>query len=250
MRTTINNQQQLEIIISDVRKALENNGRLNVSYEPAHKERTLAQMGFVFSALISNITDYLQNCGFVVDQDDVRYFLYDEVARIVPEMTVDKQIFGGRPRIRHIGEMDRTLCSKFIDGVFTVLDTNPIFEGLKLHPSIAYNWLFHIENEEIQLAKSARLPERDPEYLDYIRTLPCMLCGIQHRSQAHHAKVGEHIGMAIKTEDFRAIPLCPHCHLGIAHGTGFKEAMSWLPYDLDVVTRLCYLRWKNKKIIC
>lgn len=236
----------LDTVIRDIQYQFETKKRLNISYEQAHKERTVAQMGFVFSALIANITEYFQDCGFNVDEDDVRYKLYDEVSEVVPEMVVDKQIFGGRPRIKHLGEMDRSLCSKFIDGIFTVLSEKPLYDGLKLHPSISYNWAFHIEPEEIQIAKQTSLPERNPDYLDYVRDLPCLICGKQHRSHAHHLKDNRLGGISQKSPDWSAMPLCPDCHLRIAHGTGFKEALAWLPLDLDVFTKLCYLRWQNK----
>lgn len=245
-RIVIYNQQMLDVAIEDLKKSFEKNKRLNLFYEKASKERTLKQVGFTFAALINGITDYLQDCGFVLDNEDVRYALYDQVSQVVPEMIVDKQIFNGKPRIKHISEMDRELMSKFIDGIFNILDTNPLYAGIKLHPSIYYNYLWHLDPEEVKIAQKIELPEKCPEYLNYIRTLPCICCGIQHRSQAHHTKTGERIGMAIKTEDARAIPLCPNCHLSIAHGIGWKEAMKWLPYDFDTFTRLCYLRWKNK----
>lgn len=244
------NQQMLEKAIEDIKYLFEQYGRLNISYEKASKERTQRQVGFVFAALINGITEYLQECGFNVDSEDVRYKLYEDVSVILPEMVVDKQIFGGKPRIKHISEMDRELMSKFIDGIFHIVDTSPMYAGICLHPSIYYNWLWHLDPEEVKWAKQHYMPERDADYLNYIRTRPCICCGIQHRSEAHHIRDTKTAGMAIKSPDWYVVPLCHNCHLGIAHGTGWKDAMKWLPYDLDDFTRLCYQRWKNnfKKI--
>lgn len=245
MKMIIYNQPMLDKLKEDLQVQFEKYGRMNVSYEKAHKERTMAQVGFVFAALINQITDYFLSCGFNVDEEDVRYKLYDEVSNVVPEMVVDKQIFGGRPRIKHISEMDRALCSKFIEGIFEVLDTNPMYAGIKMHPSTFYNWAFHIDPVEITIAKGTVLPERDEDYLNYVRSLPCMCCGVQHRSEAHHLKDNRLGGISQKSPDWSAMPLCHDCHLGIAHGSGWKDCMKWLPLDFDSFTRLCYLRWKN-----
>ena len=247
-KVVVYNQQMLDVVKEDLQYLFEQYGKLDISYEMAHKARTKRQEGFVFAALISGITEYLVNCGFNIDEDDVRYKLYEDVAAIVPEMVVDKQLFGGKPRIKHINEMDRTLMSKFIDGIFEVIDSSPLYHGLKLHPSVFYNWVFHLDPEEVNLIKKNWLPERNPEYLDYIRTLPCICCGIQHRSEAHHLKDNRLGGISQKSPDWTALPLCHDCHLGIAHGSGWKVAMNWLPYDLDDFTRLCYTRWKNKGV--
>lgn len=240
------NQKMLEIAIKDLQYQFEQNKRLNISYEKAHKERTMAQVGFVFAALINQITEYFINCGFNVDEEDVRYKLYDEVSEIIPEMVVDKQIFGGRPRIKHISEMDRELCSKFINGIFEVLDSKPMYAGLMMHPSTYYNWCFHLEPEEIKIIKNSILPERDENYLNHIRSLPCICCGIQHRSEAHHIRDTRTAGTAIKSPDWYTIPACHDCHMKVAHGMGFKESMSWLPIDLMDFCKLCYSRWMNK----
>lgn len=248
-RVVIYNQEMLDIVKQDLQKAFDENKRINLSYEKAHKEKTRPQVGFLFSALISNITDYFIGCGFILDEDDVRYKLYQDVSKIVPEMVVDRQIFGGEPRIKHIGEMNRELMSKFIDGIFTVIDTQPIYEGLMLHPSIKHNWLFHLEAEDILLAKNSELPERDEEYLEYIHNQPCVICGRQHQSHAHHAKIPRYVSNSKKTPDWTAVPLCQKHHLEGAHTEGHKwllEKIKWLPVDLETFCRLNYLRWKNK----
>lgn len=249
MKLVIYNNEMLETAITDIKNTFDREKRLNLSYEKAKKEKTYKQMGFIFSALIGQITDYFRSCGFNVDEEDVRYKLYEDVAEIVPEMVVDNQLFGGKSRIKHLGEMDRELCSKFINGIFAVLDTQPMYDGLKMHPSTYYNWVFHLDIEDVKQAQITELPERDEDYLNFVRDLPCIICGIQHRSDAHHLKDNRLGGISEKSPDWSAMPLCHKCHLGIAHGTGFKENMGWLPRDLELkdFTRLCYLRWKNKK---
>lgn len=239
----------LDIIKNDLQQFFDKNGKVNISYEKAHKEKTIAQIGFLFAALINQITEYFQDCGFNVDEDDVRYKLYEDVSQIVPEMVVDKQIFGGKPRIKHLGEMDRTLMSKFIDGIFHIIDSDSAYNGLMLHPSINYNWVFHLEPEEIQLAQKAELPERDEDYLRYIHDKPCLICGLQHNSHAHHAKIPKYVSNSKKTPDWTAIPLCYLHHLVGAHSQGhqwLEEHLVWLKIDLETFCRINYIRWKNK----
>lgn len=247
MKLTIYNKEQLDTVIEDLCFQFDKHGKINVFYEKASKEKTKAQIGFTFAALINQITDYFRSCGFNVDEEDIRYKLYEDVSKIVPEMVVDKQLFGGKPRIKHIPEMDRELLSKFINGVFEILDTEPIYEGAKLSPDTFYNWVFHLDPEDIKQAQTVDLPERDSEYLDYVRSKPCICCGKQHRSDAHHLKDNRLGGISQKSPDWSAMPLCHNCHLAIAHGTGFKEAIKWIPIPLQDFTRLCYMRWKNKK---
>ena len=245
MKLTVYNEPQLLTAIEDIKRDFAQFGRLNLSYERASKEKTKAQIGFVFGALINQITAFFQDCGFNVDEEDVRYKLYEDVSQIVPELVVDKQLFGGKPRIKHIPEMDRELLSKFINGLFEVVDTMPLYAGVKLSPDTYYNWIFHLDPEEIKMAKNIDLPERDAEYLEFTRSRPCICCGKQHRSDAHHLKDNRLGGISQKSPDWTALPLCHDCHLAIAHGTGWKDAMKWIPIDLDDFTRLCYIRWKN-----
>ena len=141
--------------------------------------------------------------------------------------------------------MDRELTSKFIDGLFTVIDTDPLFSGLQMTPDVYMNFLYHLDPEEVRFAETQSFPQHDEEYLEHIRRLPCMICGKQHVSEAHHLKDMELCGLTQKAPDAFAIPLCHNCHLGIAHGTGFKEAIKWLPYDIKTVCKIMYLRWKN-----
>ncbi len=52
-------------------------------------------------------------------------------------------------------------------------------------------------------------PHRDPKYLNWIRTLPCLVCGSAWRIEASHT--GPH-GMAQKSSDRSCIPLCSRHH--------------------------------------
>ena len=52
-------------------------------------------------------------------------------------------------------------------------------------------------------------PVRNPRYLAWIRTLPCMVCGARRGIEASHT--GPH-GLGQKSPDTSAIPLCARHH--------------------------------------
>lgn len=251
MKLTLWNLSSAENAFVEIRKLIADGKPVNLDYDIAKKPKTKSQMGFIWGALISQIRSYFEQSGMNLDEDDIMVLLYDKVAEVIPEMVIDRSgIFKlKRDYIKTLSKMDRELTSKFIDGVFTVIDTDPLFSGLQLTPDVRYNWVFHVTEDDLRSTASIKLPERDADYLDYVRTMPCILCGVQHRSEAHHAKVGQNIAVAMKTEDFRAIPLCHQCHLGIAHQEGNAELERRLGFitsrfSLDEFTRICYCRWK------
>ena len=245
MKTTLFNSFQWDNHKQEIEKLIADRKPVNLSYEKAHKPKTMAQVGFLFAALIAQCKDYFDDCGFVVDERDIRYYFYYKVSKILPEIVSDCALFGRITRIKHIDEYDRATMSKFIDGVFQVIDSDPIFAGITLTPDVFYNFAYHLTPEEIQQAQTTTLPERDPTYLDYIRTRPCIICGIQHRSEAHHLRDTRLTGVALKAPDWTCMPLCHKCHLTVAHGTGFHDAIKWIPIDIIDFLRICYIRWKN-----
>lgn len=229
---------------AEIDKMVANGIKVNLTYEKAHKPKTKEQMGFLFAALMSQCKDFFESCGYNVDDKDVRYYFYDKVSQFLPEIVSDCGLFGKKQRVKHLDEYDRETMSKFIDGCFQVIDNDPLLAGIQLTPDVFYNWVNHISVDDLRMSQMAELDERDPEYLEYIRTKPCIICGIQHRSEAHHLKDNRLGGISQKSPDWAAMPLCHRCHLGIAHGTGFKDRMAWIPIEMMDFLRLCYLRWK------
>lgn len=252
MKMTLYNVPAAENAFVEIKAIIESGKAVNIEYDTAKKQKTKSQQGFIFGAIVSQIQAYFQNSGFNVDEEDIMLMLYDKVSAILPDMVKDRSSVCrfSRDYVVTLSKMDRELTSKFIDGLFTVIDTDPLFSGLQMTPDVRYNWVFHITEDDLAAIRNKQLPERDPDYLNYIREQPCILCGVQHRSEAHHAKVGQNIAVAMKTEDFRAIPLCHNCHLGIAHQEGNASLESRLGFitsrfSLEQFTRLCYCRWKS-----
>lgn len=64
---------------------------------------------------------------------------------------------------------------------------------------------------------------KDKKYLAKVKNLPCCICGACPPSDPHHKK--EFTGIALKSSDYDAMPLCYEHHIGNTgiHGLGRKE---------------------------
>ncbi len=82
------------------------------------------------------------------------------------------------------------------------------------------------------LAKPLK-PAKYPAHLDYVRTLPCLVCG--RRAEAHHDRSGLR-----PKDDRKCVPLCDEHHRGRwgIHGIGSVEGFQlkhgiWIPTEAD-----------------
>jgi hypothetical protein len=79
--------------------------------------------------------------------------------------------------------------------------------------------------------------ERDPEYLAWLRTQPCCLCGDNTSTEAAHLRVGSinhdkrETGKGEKPSDKWALPLCGDHHRQ-QHAAG-DELAWWASYGID-----------------
>ena len=81
--------------------------------------------------------------------------------------------------------------------------------GEKLEAYLA--WAVHGRKPPRSATSLARRgPPRDEGYKAWIRSLPCVGCGVLGRSEASHT--GEDSGMSMKASDYSCVPLCPDCH--------------------------------------
>lgn len=80
-----------------------------------------------------------------------------------------------------------------------------------------------------------RPPIRDREYLEYIRGLPCAVCGQHGPCVAHHVETG---GMGIKTDDLKCIPV----HELICHQKADRERPAMWQYRKALDLLCDYLR--------
>ena len=250
------NPEMLDVAIEDLQQQFAESGRINLSYEKASKPRTLKQLGFIWGALIDSVVKFFRECGYVVTPESVKGDLYSETEQYLPELVVERTIFGNRkPRMKTLSEMNREEMSLFIDAVFQVLENNKIFSALELSPDIRNNWVYHVTKEEINEVSKIKLPQEDSEYLNYIRSLPCLVCGKRGYTNAHHLKDPALCGLSQKAGDWATIPLCcagynGGCHHGLAHGQGVEalnHALRWIPFDLKDFCALQYNRWRLHK---
>ncbi len=61
------------------------------------------------------------------------------------------------------------------------------------------------EGGVVPLAKPSR--EVAPDHLEFVRALPCCMCGAPAPSEAHHVE-----SRGARGSDFYAIPVCHDCH--------------------------------------
>ena len=53
---------------------------------------------------------------------------------------------------------------------------------------------------------------RSKKYLDFVRSLPCSICGAPADHAHHIIGVGGMGGMGTKSADYTAMPMCAGCH--------------------------------------
>lgn len=87
-------------------------------------------------------------------------------------------------------------------------------------------------------------PERDPAWLDHIRSLRCVLCGTNARPRIpHHVRrFSRTQGTSKRPPDYHCIPMCAICHAGIPHTSGYGELWpqvmeAWIPLILEYFAR-------------
>ncbi len=85
------------------------------------------------------------------------------------------------------------------------------------------------------------MPLRSREYLEYVRSLGCVICGAP--SEPHHWRKGADGGVALKPSDCFAIPLCHEHHME-AHDHGertFAEKFNFDPWRTIAFTTKGFL---------
>jgi len=70
--------------------------------------------------------------------------------------------------------------------------------------------------------------ERSTMYLDYVRSIPCIICDQQ--AQAHHVEAG---GVGMKGSDYATLPLCAEHHREL-HDRGDATFRQWHGIDFNV----------------
>jgi hypothetical protein len=82
------------------------------------------------------------------------------------------------------------------------------------------------------LAIAAPRRVRDGEHLEYVATLPCLVCG-RAPSQAHHLRFAQPRALGSKVSDEWAVPLC-NLHHRALHDCGAEETW-WKAHNIDAI---------------
>lgn len=73
------------------------------------------------------------------------------------------------------------------------------------------------------IASPKPILDRDPQYLEFVRSFPCIVCKAKEAVHAHHVDTG---GLGVKGSDFSSVPLCHLHHTGgdaSIHKLGIEE---------------------------
>lgn len=88
--------------------------------------------------------------------------------------------------------------------------------------------------------------ERDEDFLNFIRALPCVIC--EQPAEPHHESglIGSGGGMALKCSDYYTIPLC-RGHHNLRENIGFQPF--YLdhykdPYKIVMNNLIKYIKWE------
>lgn len=246
----IYNKEMLNKVINQIYLDLDRDKELNVTWEKRYKDKTLRQLGFFWKAIVGSIQDWFLLKGIEYSAEDIKNNFYSAISYMDDRFKRKIRRFNGEEYEvpKRISEMSIEEMSRFIDRALWLCDNAPMFSGLVLHPSIRYCYLNHIEKEDLRNL-NRKVPLRDNEYLNYIRKQPCLVCGMYNNTEAHHLRINNKGGTAIKPPDAYCVPLCNQHHLEY-HRNGhkwFEGQVKWVlkRVDLEDFCLLNYNRWKN-----
>lgn len=250
MKTIIQNERQLDLIVSDLYNRFDEWKSMNIIYEKTSAPKTIKQTGFIFGAIIRGLVDTFNDPS--KDEDFFKNTFYLACAKQYPDF--NRRIitlFGDvKDMPLTLSQMNKEQTSKFIDFVLRLVRTSEYFQDVKLHPSIYYSWVNHITDETLEGLNGLQLPTRCQEYLDFQRDKACIWCGKGQGVEAHHLRNLQDGGVALKPPDWQTIPLCHDCHIGQLHSKGVEAFLNdtrWITskISLEDFCKLEYLHWKQ-----
>jgi hypothetical protein len=118
--------------------------------------------------------------------------------------------------------------------------------GKRLEAYLA--WVIHGRRTPLRAMSSMRRgPPRNEAYKDWIRSLPCVACGVEGRSEAAHT--GGDGGMSMKASDYSCVPLCADCHRqapGVYHRLGKCAFVRARGVRFEEMTARLQKEWRRK----
>jgi ERF superfamily len=101
---------------------------------------------------------------------------------------------------------------------------------------------WHIDKSALTLSELRRY--RDRAHLEFVSSLPCLVCG-RRPSDAHHLQFAQPSALGRRVSDEFAVPLCRTHHRAL-HGRG-DEAAWWTAVQLDPIIVARQL-WKRSRL--
>ena len=247
----IYNEKMLDVAIQQIYKDFESMGEMNLVWEKKYKDKTIKQNAFFWGALVNSVQDYFYSKGIEYKPEDIKNNFYSAISYMDERFRRKVRRFNGEEYEvpLRISEMDIETMGRFIDRAIWLIENAPTFNGLVLHPSIKNTWVRHITTEDIKSVNRNNFSKRDNEYLAYLRKQSCLICGAYNNNDAHHIRIYNEGGTAIKPPDYFCCSLCRDCHR-MAHIKGLswvKNNLKWITkyIDIDNFLLIQYNRWKN-----
>ena len=250
MNYIITNESKLNNVFEEIKRELKDNKdkMLNLSYDFSSRPKTLKQLKFYFGGLISAIKrHFIELYGKEYETDVIKEMLYNEVGITEELICPNGKVLQENKRISRMSVQE---MSEFIEKTIDFCDEY----GIILQPELRYLWIYNLSPQIIEEAKLQKFPEKDNEYLNYVRKETCLICGKIH-AEAHHVKLNDLAGLGQKTPDYMAIPLCDNCHRNMSGGHIDTETIiKACPFifqhiDIKAFCKLRYKRWLSHKDI-
>lgn len=251
MKKTIYNTEMLDKSVQDIYRLLEEKKSINLEWGEVYKDKSLAQNGFFFGALVDSVISFFLEHGTKYTVDNVKNNFYQAVSYLDEDFRKKIIRFNGEEYEvpKHISDMNREEMSRFIDKCIWLIDNAKEFRGMKLAPDIRNTWVRHITQEDLRMINERSFPYSDYEYMSYLHKQTCLVCGCHNGIEAHHLRIDGMGGTAKKPPDWMCVSLCSECHRKY-HTRGhewFLEQIHWLTKYLSLKEYLIcnYNRWKN-----
>lgn len=253
MKTTVTNDRQFEIVMSDIYSKYREYKELSVDYGKPYKEKSLKQLGFIFGGIIDSVIDYYKELGEAYEVNEVKENFYSATSYLDERLRKKVRRFNGDEFVvpKRLSEMNLEEASLFIDRCIYLLDHSKNFKDMILRPELRYTWVRNIEQYDLDQLRNCIFPRLDSAYLEHTRKQACIWCGRLNNSEVHHLKIAGQTGTAYKADDWLTVPLCHDCHVGCLHQRGeeaFNNALSWITKYISMIDfcKIRYNKWRNK----
>jgi len=219
MYFTVFNKENAKKIFFHILSILRDGKAYNILIEEVKRFKTHKQLKFFFGCIVKPLSDYYFSLGYGINEhtpynsEMTKLIIYDEVG-----LCQDVDLPSGKTitePIISLSKMTVEQASKFITAVIHWVDVKT---DCILPVAIRYCWLLSVDDETIYRAQNSKFPNRDPSFLNHIRSQPCIYCGRAPiegmRNEAHHVKGVFKDCPDIIPPDYCAVPACHNCHTG------------------------------------